>query len=155
MRLIIGLLLCFGLFPARAEAQAPKEKDALISWVLERFWGHARDSKGAVIQPASDLDRHTVPVPTAVAYRAIDAGEVSGLAEWCGLDWKSHYLSLTSAARRRGMSDTQVAFISVLHGLTQESTRAAKTSPCVDGDRSQVAEKLKVSREMGLGALDT
>lgn len=152
MRVIIGLLVCFVSVQAHADAQRSAEKDALITWVLERFWGHAIDSKGAVIQPSSDLDRRTVPIPFSVAYRAIEAGEISGLAQWCGLDWKTHYFSLTAAARQRGMSDKQVAFISVLHGVVQGGTLASKASPCAEGDRSHVTETLEVSRKRGLEA---
>ena len=47
-----------------------------------------------LIQPTSELDRRTVPpVPTVVAYRAIEAGEISGLAAWCGcLEWETSLL---------------------------------------------------------------
>jgi hypothetical protein len=30
------------------------DRDALISWVLKRFWDNARDSTGATIQPESE-----------------------------------------------------------------------------------------------------
>jgi hypothetical protein len=151
---IIGLLACLVTVQAHADSQRNAQKDVLISRILERFWGHAIDSKGALIQPSSDLDRRTVPIPFNVAYRALEAGEISGLAEWCGLDWKSHYFSLTAAARQHGMSDKQVAFISVLHGAMQGGTLASKASPCAEGDRSQISETLEVSRKQGLEAPD-
>lgn len=127
------------------------DKDALISWVLVRFWGNAQDSTGARIQPSSDVDRRTVPIPRDIAYRAIEAGEISGLGMWCGLDWDTHYRSLTAAARARKMSDKEVAFISVLHGTAQGLALKSKHAPCSESEREQVAAKLRSSRSMGLG----
>jgi len=155
MRTLVCLLLLLGIVQAQADMPRITERDALISWGLERFWGNGRDSTGAYIQPSSDLDRRTVPVRSSVAYRVIEAGEISGLAEWCGLDWKSHYFSLTAAARQRGMSDKQVAFIGVLHGVVQGNTLSSKVSPCAKNDGILVAEKLKASRKQGLEGPNT
>jgi hypothetical protein len=154
-RTIVVLLLCFSVVQARAAEQMGAAKDALIASALEQFWGRARDSNGAAIQPTSELDRRTVPIPKDIAYRAIDAGEISGLAAWCRLDWESHYLSITAAARQRGMSDKQVAFISVLHGMKQGKSLGATTSPCSESDRSRVAKQLAHSIKVGLGSPDT
>ena len=155
MRTILGLLTCFLVLQTHADPQISAAKDALIESVLQQFWGHARDSKGAVIQPSSDLDRRTVPIPKSIAYRAIDAGGISGLAEWCGLDWESHYLSITAAARKRRMSDKQVAFISFLHGTMQGKMLASRDSRCSESDRQQVAIRLAESRISGLKAPTT
>ena len=150
MRTVIYLLLFFGLAQIQAGMPALADRDALITWALERFWGNARDSTGTPIHPSSDLDRNTVPVPTNVAYRAIEAGEISGLAAWCGLDWEPHYFALTAAARKRGMSDKQVAFVSVLHGLAQGSTFKSKASPCPASERKEVESRLERSKTSGL-----
>lgn len=152
MRTVFSLLLLLGLTPVQAETPAVADKDALITFALEKFWGNARDSKGAPIQPSSDLDRSTVPVTTSVAYRAIEAGEISGLAAWCGLDWEPHYFALTAAARKRGMVDKQVAFVSVLHGLSQGSTFRSKTSACTASERKEIEGRLERSRRSGLDA---
>lgn len=148
------LLLCLAFAQAHADVQRNAEKDELIYWILERFWGNARDSKGAAIQPSSELDRRTVPVPFSVAYRALEAGEISGLGAWCELDWQPHYFSLTAAARRQGMTDKQVAFISFLHGLKQGRTLTSKKSPCTAVDRERTMELLEVSQAQELDAPD-
>jgi len=157
-RVCVCLLMLLGKLQATEQAAGNvptlSDKDALISWVLDRFWGHARDSTGAVIQPSSELDRRTVPVPLGVAYRVIEAGEISGLADWCGLKWEAHYQSLTSAARQRKMSDKSVAFISVLHGVAQGITSKSRSSPCSDSERNLVAAKLESSRRIGLGPVE-
>lgn len=155
MRTLVWPVLLLGMAQANAEMPPLTDKDALISWVLERFWGNAQDSSGMLIQPESELDRRTVPVPTVVAYRAIEAGEISGLAAWCGLEWKTHYFSLTASARRLGMSDKQVAFVSMLHGSAQGSTLKGKTGSCSDSERNRVRIGLELSESLGLEPSNT
>lgn len=128
------------------------EREELIVLVLKNFWGKAKLSNGQYAQPSSEEERNTLPIPKAAAHRALDAGEISGLAEWCGMDWKSHYFSLTSAARARGFNDKQVAFVSVLHGAAQG--RVARGlgigRPCNDADRTKIERYLAESRQKGL-----
>lgn len=139
-----------GLAIARDEMPSLSDRDVLINWVLQRFWGTARDSSGALIQPDSDLDRRTVPISTGIAYRAIEAGEISGLAAWCDLKWDPHYRSLTAAARQRHMPDKSIAFISMLHGVAQGLTLQSAKSSCSKEDREAVTQKLKLSTEKKL-----
>ena len=129
-----------------------KERQELIALVLKNFWGKAKLSDGQYAQPASEEERKSVPVSNAIAQRAIDAGEVSGLGEWCGLKWQPHYLSLTKAARTRGLSDKQVAFVSFLHGAAQGRVVRAlsKGRPCSDAERSKIERYLNESAQQGL-----
>lgn len=121
-------------------------RDEIIYSMLSQFWGQARDVHGKPIQPASDKERTTVPVPMPVAYRALEAGETSGMAEWCGLDWEPHYFSLTKVARSHEMSDTQVAFISVLHGAAQENfVHSMQGRICNNRTKTQAERRLKQS----------
>jgi hypothetical protein len=152
MRKTACLVFMLGLAQVQADMPPLAEKDAVIAWTLEQFWGNAHDSSGLPIQPSSDLDRRTVPVPSTAAYRALEAGEISGLAEWCGLKWERHFLALTAAARKRGMSDKQVAFLSVLHGVAQNSAIRSRTTACSEGERKEVGDMLEVSRKSGLEA---
>ncbi len=101
---------------ANEPQQAKAGTDNEIRGILADFWGNARDVHGNPIQPSSEQDRVTVPISRAAAYRALEAGNLSGLAAWCGLDWEPHYFAITKAARAMGMIDKQVAFVSVLHG---------------------------------------
>ena len=127
-------------------------RDELIDRALKGFWGRAKVSKDRYAEPASEQERNTVPVSKRVAYRIIDAGEVSGLADWCGANWQSHFLSLTRAARSKGFSDNQVAFVSVLHGAAQGSIASAlrKGRACTDADRVKVENLMRESTQQGL-----
>jgi len=115
---VLSAFLAIGCAAIAQEARTDPRDEAIYN-MLSHFWGRARDVDGQPIQPTSERERTTVPVPMPVAYRALEAGEVSGIAEWCGLEWEPHYFSLTKSARSHGMSDTQIAFISVLHGAEQ------------------------------------
>lgn len=128
------------------------ERDELIGTVLKNFWGSAKLSNGQIAQPSSGAERNTIPISKSVAHRSIDAGEISGLGEWCKLDWQSHYFSLTRAARKNGFNDKQVAFVSFLHGASQGriTSAMAKTSSCNDRDRLKVEQMLNQSKAKGL-----
>src|SRR6478609_1609779 len=102
----------------RASGVEAQQKEIIVR-TLERFWGNAVDRHGNPIEPVSVEERKTVPISRAAAARALEAGKISGIAEWCGLEWEPHYLALTRAARSMKMVDKQVAFLSVLHGAAQ------------------------------------
>ena len=146
------LVLAIACGHAHAGILADKEREELIAVVLKNFWGRAKLSNGQLAQPGSEEERTTVPISKAAANRALDAGEVSGLGEWCKLDWEPNYFSLTKAARSRGFNDKQVAFASFLHGAAQGriASAMAKAGPCKDEDRMKIERLLNQSRDKGL-----
>jgi hypothetical protein len=147
MRTPFALLLCFAVVQARAEAPpapAPDpEKEAVIAQVLERFWSPSPDANGEPV-------RHTLPVPTAFAYRAIEAGEISGEGLRCNLRWIRHANSISASARKLGMTGTQVAFINALHDTKQAQAKSTMIFPCADIDESQARKNLDRSTKLGL-----
>lgn len=152
MRTTALLLIAISLANVAFAGFIPNEqRTALIQEALSKFWGRAINSRGELIQPATEKERNIVPVKDSVAHRALDAGELSGLAEWCGLDWESHYRSLTRSARSKAMNDTQVAFVSFLHGAAQGIiVDAMKGSTCGKEEKSRIMRRLNESRERGL-----
>lgn len=137
-----------------SEARAPSSvRDEVVQGILSEFWGNARDVHGNPIQPENEQDRQTVPVSRAAAYRAIEAGNISAVAEWCGLEWETHFLALTRAARTKGMSDKQVAFLSVLHGAGQSAYLGSLSGrTCTNEERGRVAKLRDESAAQGLPA---
>ena len=139
---------------AMAESPSKDElaqRDSAIRSILSDFWGNARDVHGQPIQPTSAKDRLTVPISRAAAYRAIEAGNISGLAQWCGLEWEAHYFSLTKAARNMKMVDKQIAFISVLHGSGQGVfVRARSGQTCSAHNRERAVTLMEESIKKGL-----
>ena len=99
--------------------------DSVIKLAMNNFWGQARVSDGSYVQPDSEKERMTLPITEENAARVIVAGEISSLANWCGLDWKQNYFKVTKAARHNGLSDKQVAFVGLLHGVTMGMVETA------------------------------
>jgi len=147
---VLALLSTFGVM-AGGPTHPDSGRDQAIRQILSGFWGSARDVHGNAIQPASQEDRLTVPISRAAAYRALEAGNLSGLAEWCGLDWEKHFLGLTKKARRIGMLDKQVAFFSLLHGAGQgASIRSTSGKTCTAEQRARIESLLLESQKEAL-----
>jgi hypothetical protein len=149
---VVSVLFVAVIAEVHAGIIPEKTRDELIDLALKNFWGKARLSNGQFVQPSSEAERNTVPLPKAVSYRVLDAGEVSGLAMWCKLDWEPHFHSVMQAARSKGLNDKQVAFVAVLHGAAQGTIGSAmdKSGPCDDRQRKQVERMLDQSRRRGL-----
>lgn len=151
MRIIITLFLVAVANISLAGFIPEQQRDILVKYVLKEFWGRAENSQGEFIQPASENERNTVPIATPIAYRALDAGEISGLAEWCGLNWQDHYLALTKSARSKNLNDNQVAFISFLHGAAQKIiVSAMEKNVCGEKERAKTQVMLNESKAKGL-----
>jgi hypothetical protein len=143
LKFLAGILIFFSV-NSLAGILTTDIRSGLAEDVLNGFWGNARDIKGQRIFPINDKDRKTIPISAAVIDQTINVGEMSGMAEWCGLDWKPYYKSLTSYARKQKMTDKQVAFISVLHGASSQIiVSAMKAKTCEKQDKENVIGLLK------------
>ena len=142
--LLVALLVLFHGF-ATAGVVPQSAREELFNRALEGFWGRARMPDGTPIQPTSEQDRRTFPVNKSVANFAFDVGELSGLAQWCALDWQANFTALTRSARKNGQTEKQVAFISVLHGVAQGTieTAMSKSEPCAPQEREKVRAQVE------------
>ncbi len=150
----IGLKLRYGLFCfvcaystfSAASVLAPETRDAVVHQVLIRFWGLATLPNGQVIQPSNVRERNQPPISPAMVNQIVDVGELSGLAEWCHLDWQMNYLGITEAAQRRHLSSEQQAFIDMLHRSTKDTVVfGLKAQKCNQVERARTVEKLRLS----------
>jgi hypothetical protein len=113
-----------------------------VEFVLKNFWGKAIDSKGQSIEPISEVDRTTIPVNQSWITLAIDTGEASGKLEWCQLNPLVTMRALTARARSEGMTDKQVAFVTMLHGTTQGAvTKQHQGRACADADKVSAVQQ--------------
>lgn len=121
------------------------QRESLIRKVQKSYWGTAKLPDGSVIQPLSDAERQSIPVNRAVANFAMDVGELSGLAEWCGLDWERSINALMRNARKNKQTEKQVAFIAMLHGIAQGAISSAmsKSGQCQPQEREKVSKRLE------------
>jgi hypothetical protein len=114
-------------------------KDRIIGLAFENFWGKARLLDGSYVQPGSEEERQTLPISKETAYQVIEVGKTSGQAKWCSLDWQKNYLALTKWARQQGFSDKQLAFIGLLHGVTQGIVeRSMQGKKCDEAEKENV-----------------
>lgn len=147
MRTLISLLLLLSIsIPASAGILPQEHREQFIQAAFANFWGKARLSNGNPVQPENAAERSTLPISTAAANHVISVGELSGIAEWCGMDWQAHFLSLTAKARRQGLNEKQVAFIGLLHGISQGNVYSAvQSKPCTVEQKSRAAKMLETS----------
>jgi hypothetical protein len=136
------LILVLTFLASQVLAFDDATKDKIISLALENFWGKARLADGSYVQPENEVDRQTLPVSKETAYQIIEVGKISGLAQWCALDWQKNYLKLTKSARQEGFSEKQVAFIGLLHGVTQGIVENAVKDKKCGGSEKEEAKKL-------------
>jgi hypothetical protein len=147
MRYLITLLLALASVPSWAGVLPDSTRDQLLKDTLSQFWGRAKLSNGSLVQPDSEQERNTLPISIAAANQVFDVGETSGYAEWCGLDWQSHFLTMTAAARKSGFKEKQVAFIGLIHGAAQGIVaEALKSKTCGTQERSSVMEMMRRSQ---------
>lgn len=147
MKKIFFLIVPLIATAAFAQVLTEAEREHVITTAHKNFWGDAVLSNGAYVQPTSEAERNTLPIPKALANSVADAGAISGLGQWCGLEWQSHYLSITKSARKNGMNETQVAFIGFLHGIAQGSASSAmKNTSCDDQIKVNVQKTLDQSK---------
>ncbi|MDD2368598.1 MAG: hypothetical protein PHQ90_04790 [Sulfuricurvum sp.] len=119
-------------------------REPLLKETLKVFWSKGKTADGKSIQPTSNSDRQTMPVNMNVANFAFDMGELSGLAEWCGVDWRENFAALTRQARKNNQTEKQVAFISIVHGTAQGfvASSMAKSGSCSAQQREQIKSQI-------------
>ena len=147
-KLSVLVLVCFviALSASNIFAFDDAMKDKIISLAFDNFWGKARLSDGSYVQPENEKDRQTLPISKETAYQVIDVGEISGLAKWCSLDWQKNYSTLTRSARNQGFSEKQVAFVGLLHGVTQGLLeRGMKGKNCDSSQKEKIVQRLEES----------
>lgn len=118
---------------------------ALATTAQENFWGRAVLQNGETVQPVDDAERAAPVIPMADSARVVNAAIPVGRAMWCELEWRPYYLKFMQAERRKSWSETQLAFIGVLFGLTQANVSNAliRRGPCPAETRDNVAARIR------------
>jgi hypothetical protein len=99
---------------------------------------------GSAIARESDAERAQPLLPASVERRAIDAGMVSGVSEWCGVDPHLHYTAMMAWERaQRGWSDKQLAYIGALHDAARIAIKGSRQHHiCDPNGKAGIAESL-------------
>lgn len=146
MKRYLTFIISIILFNSYCYAQLiPVDKYSnIIELAMTNFWGKAQLKDGTTVQPDSEAERTTLPITNNDAHKVIQAGEISSIAAWCGLDWQKNYLRVTKSARSSGLSGKQVAFVGLLHGVTMGIVESALNGKkCTQNIKDSTAKKLK------------
>lgn len=94
--------------------------------------------------PSTAAERRSPPVSLVDARRVIARGQLSALAEWCGLNWQQRsYLPLMQAERAVGRSDRAIAIIGVMHGyVLGQARQSLRGQSCSAQERAGVERSL-------------
>lgn len=143
-RLVVVWILLAISITAQAQLLSKTSKEQLIEKAKQEFWGNAVLSDGKKVQPASEEERNSLIISEELASYIAEVGAISGAGKWCGLDWQSHYFALTAAARKRGLSEKQVAFVGFLHGVAYGNFSSALMNNAGACDAEQKANIQKL-----------
>ncbi|BCH30418.1 hypothetical protein MesoLjLc_23480 [Mesorhizobium sp. L-8-10] len=101
----------------------------------------AQCAPGQACAPASPEEIATPPVSVEQARGAIRAGFISGLAEWCGLDWQGRvFQPLIDSYRNVDRLEPRiVTMLTLLHGYGQgQMVESMKTQQCSAAQRDSI-----------------
>jgi hypothetical protein len=140
-----ALCLCAGA-PAAAEVllQPDAEAIATLSRLARENLTRARLLDGSNVPPETAAERSRPIIPSELTEQTVRRGYLSGEMEACGLDaTEESYLPYMSAIRRsRRYSDTQHAYLGLLHGFSQ-ATAVGLLGAAVDACSEEVRNRLR------------
>lgn len=142
MKVLLILVLLLLPLPVEAGYLPEAQQSQITQLVLKYFWGRAKLPDGSLIQPRDEQDRQTVPVAPGALQMVFDAGEISGIAEWCGLDWNKNFEALMTWARSTNQDDRQVAYTATLHGFVSGYIHSNMKSRHCEADMRSKAEAM-------------
>lgn len=153
--LVAGIIGLMAPGPVAAK-DAPNYMGAHID-AVEQFAALARDNITRAIgadgqhMPAETPEERAVPlVPDSENLRIVNRGILTGMADYCGFDWREESFRPFMAAERARQiwTDKQLAYIGLLHGIAQgySSSGLEKSGPCDAARRAETQDALNQSR---------
>ncbi len=122
--------------------QPPSALVSAVSDVARRNLGQVKRADGTFVAPETAAERSRPLISLKESRLAVDTGMVSGIANWCRLEWqRSHYLSYMKWQRaRRLWSDKQLAYIALLHGIAKgvAERKYRETGECSEPYMNQI-----------------
>lgn len=151
---ILVMVMALGLGCGAASAQKADPFAALLTdpvvkslrqQAVENI--HRGQCEGGVpCQPANDAEKRNPPLSMPDSRKILRNSYVTGMAQWCGLDWQRRgalpFLRKQTAGG--AYSDRQVALIAMLHGLGQKTmmARLGKYGSCPAATRQSLEQNL-------------
>ena len=138
---IKNLLVFFSIIASPALATSQNVDDAydkMIGIVKEKMW--LKPSPMFARPWPEGKNKEDAYIPNDEAKDVLRYGIVSGRAEACGLDWKTHFKELMAYERSRGRNEYQPTYIALLHGI---ATASVKKHPCAPEEKEQLQGVIK------------
>jgi hypothetical protein len=131
-RVALGALLAAGLIaaagPARAQSHPPSDETvAQLTGFARAALPRARLEDGSNVPAETPAERALPIIPRAAEIATIRRGALSGQMEHCGLDWQNRsFMPFMRRLRAGGWRGKRMAYVGLLHGLSQAMTRRAR-----------------------------
>ena len=126
--------------------------DRSVATMLQRVLSEIHKSRcgPSLCDATTDEEKASPPLTVEQARNAMKVGILSGVAEFCGLDWKKRIFFPFMAAHRSRlkMSTRQLAIVSMLHGTMQgfmAQSYKKHEEPCTDKLRNSLERHLSRS----------
>ena len=127
-----------GLFPAaRIDKMVATVRDNIHRLTL---------ADGSAVPRESEAERAEPLVPPEVERRAVDAGMVTGVTEWCRVDAHMHYTTMMAWERgQRRWSEKQLAYIGGLHDAAKSAIMGSREGYiCDPAGRAKLSDSLMI-----------
>jgi hypothetical protein len=106
---------------------------------------------GSRVPPETEAERSLPIVPRSLEIQTIERGMLTGRMEACGLDWQNASYLPYMRALRRHYRGKPMAYLGLLHGLTQGTTANALAQ---QGDVCTDAMRARLTAEAASRAID-
>jgi hypothetical protein len=101
----------------------------------------ARLEDGSNLAPETEAERARPIVPRSLEVQTIERGMLTGRMEACGLDWQNGSYLPYMRALRRHYRGKPMAYLGLLHGISQATTTIAlaeQGGACTDSIRARL-----------------
>jgi hypothetical protein len=156
-KLAIRTFLAAGLLataPAFAQSREPTQRqiEDLIAFARAAL-PMARLEDGSNVPEETPEELKQAIIPRAVEVAVIRRGALSAQMEHCGLDWEhDSYLPMMQRLRAGGWRGKKMAYVGLLHGVSQGTTERELGSDAVACDPAKVAALKREAASFSIAA---
>lgn len=149
--LVAAALFALSSLPAAAAGPAflaPIDDETVtgLAGIARLLLPQARLPDGKAVPPESEAERKAPLLDPARTRRVVEAGQLSAVGDWCGLEWdalvRSPAMKATQADRK--LSPKQIAYAGVLHDTAMGAWQSelARSGDCGPKDKATVQNLL-------------
>jgi hypothetical protein len=143
--LMVDMALAQGAWSGESRVPDTFSK-AVIEMLRASFWGKMRLPNDEIVQPISEEERRSIPIPEKLANSLVTAGTLAAAAEQCGLDTSAFERRVERSAYDAHPELKQVVFSATLISLSKKIAKKQleKDAPCDSNQRVSFAQLLGI-----------